>query len=79
MPRTLCTIVPYWIECAPELLLAVIPPIVARSAVEGSIGKNSPCSRNCALSCESTIPGRTRAVCAATSTDTRSRRYLLSR
>ena len=38
------------------------PPMVARSAVEGSMGNCRPCSRAAALSEVSTTPGCTRAL-----------------
>ncbi len=78
MPVTLCTMLPYRMERAPDELLAVMPPMVARSAVDGSTGKNSPSRASVALSRPSTTPGCTRARRAATSIDSTARRFLLT-
>src|ERR1700739_969116 len=78
-PRTLCTMLPYRKEREPQLLFAVMPPIVARLAVDGSTGKNSLCLRRRGVSPASTTPGSTRARRPLTSTDiTRSRCLLQS-
>jgi hypothetical protein len=64
-------------ERAPQLLLAVMPPIVARLAVDGSTGKKSRSLRNSRLSRSSTTPGSTRARRPSTSIPTTRSRYLL--
>ncbi len=55
-----------------------MPPIVARLAVDGSTGKNSPCFLRPRLSSSSTIPGCTRTVRAVVSSATTSRMYRLT-
>ena len=53
-------------ERAPQELLPIMPPIVARLAVEISGAKRSPCGFSCAFSSSSTMPGSTCAQRSAT-------------
>jgi hypothetical protein len=48
-------------ERAPQELLAAMPPMVQRLAVEMSIGNHTPCGRSTLFSWSSTTPGSTLA------------------
>ena len=52
---------PYSTDRAPAELFAIMPPTVARLAVEMSGAKRRLCGRNAAFSSSSTTPGSTRA------------------
>jgi hypothetical protein len=64
-------------EREPQLLLPVMPPMVARLAGDTSTGKNRPCGRSQAFRWSSTMPGRTRTRRFSLSSETTSRRCLL--
>ncbi len=49
-------------ERPPQELFAVMPPMVAREAVETSTGNHSPCGLSARLRSSSTMPGSTRAA-----------------
>jgi hypothetical protein len=65
--RTLSAVVPHATEWAPQALLAIIPPSVARLPEDGSAPKASPCGRAAASRSVSTTPGSTTAVLAVVS------------
>ena len=72
-------VLPYSTERAPLELLAIMPPMVARLAVEMSGANRSPCVLSCAFSSSSTIPGSTRAQRSPTfSSSTRLRYFEVS-
>ena len=52
-------VLPYITERAPQELLLIIPPMVARLAVEMSGANRSPCCLSCAFSSSRTMPGST--------------------
>ena len=60
--RTLSLIIPYLIERPPQLLLPVIPPIVALLEVETSTGNHNPNGFKNLFNSSSTIPGSTMHV-----------------
>ena len=76
--RTLSTILPYLIDLAPQLLFAVIPPMVALLLVETSTGKNNPYCFSIELSWSRTIPGCTTAIRFSASTEMRRFKCLLT-
>jgi hypothetical protein len=65
---------PCFTVCTPPELLAIIPPSVARAALDGSTGKWSACGAAAAFSSASVQPGRMRARRASSSTDTTARK-----
>ncbi len=67
---------PYHTDRAPAELLAIIPPSVARLAVEMSGANRRLCGLSWAFSSSSTMPGSTRAVRRSTSTSNSRLTYL---
>ena len=65
--RTLSAVVPHATEWAPQALLAIMPPSVARLAEDGSAPNASPCGRAAASRSVSTRPGSMTAVRASSS------------
>ena len=68
-------VLPYSTDRAPLELFAIMPPTVARLAVEMSGAKRRPCGRSAAFSSSSTTPGSTQAQRSATFTSRMRLRY----
>src|SRR5690625_4401708 len=66
MAITLSAVRPYDRPCGPQALLPIMPPMVARLAVEGSGPNRKPCGASAFCKSLSTTPGCTTAVCCST-------------
>ena len=75
--NTLSLIIPYRMERPPQLLLAVIPPIVALLEVETSTGNHNPYARRCLFKSSKTIPGSTTQLFSLRSTEINLLKYLV--
>ena len=68
-------VLPYSTDRAPLELLEIMPPMVARLAVEMSGANRSRCGASCAFSSSSTMPGSTRAHRSSTFTSSTRLKY----